>query len=82
MSTAIAQVIETFAAHFAKSEAALPGAGLDWVQRFRRAGMESFQAQGLPSPREESWRYTNLRALEREALSFDPRVEQLSLIHI
>ncbi len=80
MSTAIAQVSETFAAHFAKSEAALPGAGLDWVQRFRRAGMESFQAQGLPSPREESWRYTSLRALEREALSFDPRVEQMPSI--
>ena len=72
--------VETFAAQFAASEAALPGASLDWVRRFRRTGFERFSQTGLPTPAEESWRYTSLRPLEREAFRFDPRVEQMPSI--
>lgn len=38
-------------------------AGPGWLVRHRRAGMERFAASGLPSMRDELWKYTSLAAL-------------------
>lgn len=37
----------------------------DWLQAYRRAGAEQFAAVGLPTNREEAWKYTSLRPLAR-----------------
>jgi Fe-S cluster assembly protein SufD len=52
---------ETFAARKDK----LPGAGL--VAELREAAFRRFHAQGLPHRRVEEWKYTDLRALMRDA---------------
>ena len=75
-----ANTAETFARQFAESEGALPGASLDWLRRYRRSNLERFRTLGLPSPREESWKYTSLRLLEKESFQFDPRFEQMPAI--
>ncbi len=42
---------------------ALPGAGLDWLRRLREESLARAVTDGLPSPRIERWKYTNLNAL-------------------
>ncbi|WP_114395121.1 Fe-S cluster assembly protein SufD [Oleisolibacter albus] len=51
-------------------QAALPGADLPWLADLRRAGRDRFAALGLPTPRNEAWKFTTLRPLEK--LSFAP----------
>lgn len=50
---------------FANVKAELPGAPS--VRRLREAAFAGFEAKGLPNRRLESWRYTDLRGLLREA---------------
>ena len=52
----------------------LPGAGLPWLKELREAGIERFNALGLPTPKQESWKYTRLRPLEDT--SFQPVREE------
>jgi Fe-S cluster assembly protein SufD len=54
------------AASFAKAKLSLPGT--DAVSAVREAAFRRFQADGLPNRRVEEWKYTDLRALMREAL--------------
>lgn len=42
---------------------ALPGAGLPWLQELRSQAWDRFAAAGLPSQKQEAWRYTNTRSL-------------------
>ena len=41
----------------------------DALEPWREAAMLRFVALGLPSPRDESWRYTNLRALAAQSIA-------------
>ncbi len=68
---------DIFSRHFNETAPALPGAALPWLADRRQAGLSLFADLGLPTQRAESWRYTSLRALEREILTFDPRVEHM-----
>ncbi len=36
-----------------------------WLANFRRAGVEQFSATGLPTTKDERWKYTSLRPLAR-----------------
>jgi Fe-S cluster assembly protein SufD len=45
----------------------LPGEGAGWLEELREDGMARFTALGLPTPRLEAWKYTNLRPLEKVA---------------
>jgi Fe-S cluster assembly protein SufD len=36
-----------------------------WLDQLRKAGLESFSEDGLPTPRIEEWKYTNLNVLEK-----------------
>ncbi|HEY6257606.1 MAG TPA: Fe-S cluster assembly protein SufD [Xanthobacteraceae bacterium] len=54
------------AAHFAAAKAALPGA--QEVAAMRDEAFGRFELAGLPSRRVEEWKYTDLRAVMREAL--------------
>jgi len=55
---------------FRKVAETLPGAGLPWLEELRANGLDVFSRTGLPTPRNESWKYTNLRPLEK--LTFRP----------
>lgn len=66
------QVLKTkaetaLAESFTQVERALPGG--DWLRQLRRAAIGAFSAEGLPHRRVEEWKYTDLRALMREAFS-------------
>ena len=50
---------------FADIERQLPGG--DWLRQLRRAAIGAFAAEGLPHRRVEEWKFTDLRALMREA---------------
>ncbi len=43
-----------------------------WLERLRARAMDRFEEVGLPSVREEEWKYTNLAALAK--LDLDPIV--------
>ncbi|WP_366556545.1 Fe-S cluster assembly protein SufD [Aquibaculum sediminis] len=58
----------------------LPGAGIDWLDDFRAQGLEQFRASGLPGPRLESWKYTNLpRALRDRSYTPAASAQRTSL---
>ncbi|WP_338040418.1 hypothetical protein [Methylocucumis oryzae] len=44
----------------------LPGASLPWLQTLRTTGFTALVTQGLPSTRDEDWRYSNLSALTKK----------------
>src|SRR6185436_6295790 len=52
-----------YAEQFASVAPALPGAGLPWLRQAREHGIERFAKLGLPTPRTEAWKYTNLNPL-------------------
>jgi len=56
---------QALSAAFAAARATLPGK--DVVDALRQAAFERFDAAGLPHRRVEEWKYTDLRALMREA---------------
>ena len=56
---------DRFARAFAAARADLPGHGNAEIARLREAAMARFAAAGLPSRRDEGWRYTDLRRLDR-----------------
>jgi Fe-S cluster assembly protein SufD len=60
------QAEEALAASFAAARSGLPGA--DAVAALRADAFRAFENQGLPNRRVEDWKYTDLRALLREAL--------------
>lgn len=49
------------------ARAALPGAGLDWLDERRAQGLARFGALGLPTQKQELWKYTRLKPLEETA---------------
>ncbi len=55
---------------FAAEERRLPGG--DWLRQLRRAAAGAFTAEGLPHRRVEEWKFTDLRAMMREAFPFAP----------
>ena len=47
-----------------------PGAAIPWIVELRENAFKEFEAAGLPSPRIEDWKYTNLKALQRQSFYF------------
>lgn len=62
--------VQAFADQAPDTMAKLPGSGLAWLDQARRAQLDAFVREGLPGARNEAWKYTALRALERRA--FEP----------
>jgi Fe-S cluster assembly protein SufD len=50
---------------FAQSKEYLPGHLLPWLTDLRESAIENFAAQGFPSPKDESWKYTNTKKLQQ-----------------
>lgn len=56
---------EPFAAAFDGLSDRLPGAGTGWLDGLRAHAIDRYEALGMPTPRTEAWKYTNLRRLAR-----------------
>jgi Fe-S cluster assembly protein SufD len=52
-----------YAERFAAVAASLPGHDIPWLRELRREAAARFARLGLPSPRVEQWKYTNLNTL-------------------
>jgi Fe-S cluster assembly protein SufD len=57
-----------FADEFARVESGLPGAGNLKLDSERKKALEQFLVLGLPTTRQENWKYTSLAALEKKPL--------------
>ena len=64
--------VDRFTADFARQAASLPGARVPWVARLRRDAMQRFAAQGLPTARDEDWKYTSVAAIAKRAFATEP----------
>lgn len=42
---------------------------VDWLKKYRQTALKQFAEQGLPSIKDEDWRYTSLRKLKGKTLS-------------
>lgn len=51
--------------HYYQNRAHLPGHLLPWLTALRERAAESFAAQGFPAPRDEEWKYTSLKELQK-----------------
>jgi len=63
---------ERFVADFARLSPTLPGAQVPWLARARRDALERFARIGLPTPRDEEWKYTSMAALAKRRYSLAP----------
>jgi Fe-S cluster assembly protein SufD len=61
-----------FVADFDRVAATLPGAGGRWLPNLRRNALERFAETGVPTRRDEEWKYTSLGALEKTAFAAEP----------
>lgn len=48
----------------------LPGASQSWVADLREASFKQYERLGIPTPRMEDWKYTNLKSLQRQKFQF------------
>lgn len=64
--------IERYSADFARVEASLPGSRIAWLQDARRDALAGFAERGMPTTREEDWKYTDVAAFERRTLAAPP----------
>ncbi len=55
---------EHLASHFEAIKPQLPGGDVKWLETFRENCMERFLETGIPGPRVEEWKYTNLGLLK------------------
>ncbi|OWJ67722.1 Fe-S cluster assembly protein SufD [Inquilinus limosus] len=69
MSEAISPVVAAQRERFSASRSALPGVGHSAVARRRETGMARFESLGLPTRKQEAWKYTDLRRLEKLGLN-------------
>jgi Fe-S cluster assembly protein SufD len=65
--TAQRSIAFPYADQFASVAPSLPGAGLPWLREAREHAIERFAKLGLPTPRTEAWKYTNLNPLLKPA---------------
>lgn len=61
-----------FVEQFSRRAGSLPGRGLSWLAKLRCDAIERFAAAGLPTTRDEDWKYTSLRALDNRRFDTSP----------
>ncbi len=47
----------------------LPGTGLDWIETMRRDNAQRFRELGLPTMRDEDWKYTSIKPITKKAFA-------------
>jgi Fe-S cluster assembly protein SufD len=65
-----------YADRFAAVAATVPGQNLPWLRDLRAPAFERVRQSGLPTIRNERWKYTNLNALA--AAAFEPAAPKAS----
>ena len=64
--------VDRLAADFARVAKSLPGARAPWLARLRADALARFVEHGLPTPRDEDWKYTRVAALAKRPLVPSP----------
>ncbi|MFP4559764.1 MAG: Fe-S cluster assembly protein SufD [Thiohalorhabdus sp.] len=59
------EIVDRYTTLFEQGHERLPGASAGWVAERRRAAMNRFAETGFPAGRDEEWKYTSLRPLEK-----------------
>ncbi len=67
-----------YQSEYEKQAANLAGSGLPWLKAQRQLAIKNFAENGFPSPRDEEWRYTNVKPIERK--QFTPLVKGESIV--
>jgi len=57
--------VDRFVADFARHAKSLPGAHVPWVARLREDAITRFAERGLPTTRDEDWKYTNVAPIAK-----------------
>ena len=65
MTVASETPVAAYRGQFQATRGNLPGAGQDWADTLREAGMRRFESTGFPTRRVEAWKYTDLRKLAK-----------------
>lgn len=60
-------LVDHYLAEHAAYASLLPGYGVPWLDELRGQAIARFAELGLPSPREEQWKYTRVTPIERRA---------------
>jgi Fe-S cluster assembly protein SufD len=60
-----------FADRLDAAAASLPGSGRPWLDRLRADARAAYRDAGLPGPKVEAWKYTNLNRLRRTGFAVD-----------
>jgi Fe-S cluster assembly protein SufD len=64
---------DRYLADFARAERDLAGHGLPWLRSARREALSRFAAMGLPTTRDEDWKYTRVTPVEQGGFTLAPR---------
>lgn len=69
-----ASSIQPFLAHYEaiQAQGQAQGPSLAWLEGLRSEGLRQAEGQGLPTPKWEDWKYTNLRPLEQAGFTAAP----------
>ena len=62
--------VDRFVADFARHAKALPGAHVPWLARLREDALARFAERGLPTTRDEDWKYTNVSPIAKREFAF------------
>ncbi|MDX1497129.1 MAG: Fe-S cluster assembly protein SufD [Salinisphaeraceae bacterium] len=65
--TQLSPLLDHYLAEHARVERELPGAELQALQEERKAALARFVAAGFPGPRDEHWKYSDTRPLQKQA---------------
>jgi Fe-S cluster assembly protein SufD len=65
--------VPAFAALFGDVGPALPGGSDGGIARLRRDAFDRFRAAGIPTPRAEAWKYTNIGKLANLPMTLAPK---------
>ena len=71
-SAPASDAVEHYRRAWREARASLPGAGVGWVERTRRDALDRFCERGFPTPRDEDWKYTSVRPIERRPFRLGP----------
>ena len=65
--------VDHFVADFARHAKTLPGAHVPWLARLREDAIARFAERGLPTTRDEDWKYTSVSPIAKRAFALAPR---------
>jgi Fe-S cluster assembly protein SufD len=64
-----APAVEHYLAEFSATQGALPGQGVDWLNRSRNVALDAFASSGFPTARNEDWKYTRVTPIEKRGFT-------------